>query len=62
MKRKNVCIFLRDREYSEKNNKRRDFRILSTLICFVSAVMSRDLKISQSSAKYHQLALAGCTV
>ena len=44
MKRKNVCLLVRNRECSDQNNRRRDFKILKSLICYVSQLPFQILK------------------
>ena len=44
MKKKSVCLLIRNREYSDQNNRRRDFKILKSLICYVSQIPLQILK------------------
>ena len=44
MKKKSVCLLIRNREYSDQNNRRRDFKILMSLICYVSQLPLQILK------------------
>ena len=44
MKKKSVCLLIRNREYRDQNNRRRDFKILKSLICYVSKLPFQPLK------------------